>query len=130
MGFPIYNRRRTHTDRALFNLYFPFKKPNSNIFYHLSFLASNQITLDKFLNNFAYQLMKDLINFLATNILVTIQNNTTKLKSANYDYNWQYQKKFNKNKKKRRKRKIIYFNPSFSLTVATRIGEKFLKLIN
>ena len=37
----------------------------------------------------------------------------------------------NSNKrKKQRKRKIIYFNPPFSLTVATKIGKEFLKLID
>jgi len=57
------------------------------------------------------------------------QNYQTALKSANYKFDLTYQNTSNKNKKQR-KRKIIYFNPPFSLTVATKIGKEFLKLID
>ena len=58
-----------------------------------------------------------------------IKNNyQSALKSANYKFNLTYQKA-NKTTKKQRKRKIIYFNPPFSLTVATKIGKEFLNLV-
>ena len=50
------------------------------------------------------------------------------LKSANHKLNLTY-KKTNKTTKKQRKRKIIYFNPTFSLTIATKFGKKFLNLL-
>ena len=55
-------------------------------------------------------------------------NYQSALKSANHKFNLAYQNP-NKTTKKQRKRKIIYFNPPFSLTVATKIGKEFLNLV-
>ena len=57
------------------------------------------------------------------------QNYQTALKSANYKFGLTYQNTSNKHKKQR-KLKVVYFNPPFSLTEATKIRKEFLKLIN
>ena len=50
---------------------------------------------------------------------------------AGYEYDLKYIKEINciKNNKKNRPRKIIYFNPPYSNSVETNIGEKVLKLV-
>ena len=50
---------------------------------------------------------------------------------AGYSYKIKYIQKSeeNNNKKKNRQRKVIYFNPPFSKSVETNIGQKFLKLV-
>jgi hypothetical protein len=53
------------------------------------------------------------------------------LNEAGYKYELNFKPTTNnKNKNRKRKRKMIYFNPPYSLGVSTRIGAKFLKILD
>ena len=53
------------------------------------------------------------------------------LKKSGYDYKLKYQKNTSTiNSKQQRKRNIIWFNPPYSMNVATNVGRFFLNLIN
>ena len=106
--------------------YIPFRKPNSDILYvskqsnHPNqILKQLPITINERLNNLSSN--QESFNRIK-------HNYQSALKSANHKFNLAYQNQ-NKTTKKQRKRKIIYFNPPFSLTVATKIGKEFLNLV-
>jgi len=108
--------------------YIPFRKPNSDILYvnnksnHPNqILKQLPITINERLNNLSSN--EESFNRIK-------HSYQSALKSANYKFNLTYQKANEKTTKKQRKRKIIYFNPPFSLTVATKIGKEFLNLLN
>ena len=106
--------------------YFPFKKPNSRIFfvssqnYPRQIIKKLPITINKRINKLSSD--EEPFNHIKQNYL-------TAVKPANYKFDLTYQNINNKHKKQR-KRKIIYFNPPISLTVATKIVNEFLKLVH
>ena len=53
-------------------------------------------------------------------------------KKSGYNYQLTYQKSTNNKNKytRRRKRKIIRFNTPYSKNISTKVGNRFLKLIN
>ena len=59
------------------------------------------------------------------------------LKEAGYKYKLEFDETVHDNnnnnterpRKKKRKRNLIYFTPPYSMTVKTRIGQKFLKIV-
>ena len=53
------------------------------------------------------------------------------LKKSGYDYKLKFQKSTSTTtSKQQRKRKIIWFNPPYSMNVATNVGRYFLNLVN
>ena len=108
--------------------YHPYYKPNSPILY----LNNN--------SNHLKQILKQLPLTINQRRLINLSNNKdpfnnikkiyqNSLNSANYKHKIVYdQPLIGKNNK--RKRNIIYFNPSFKLNVASKVGKQFLNFIN
>ena len=117
------------TLNLLNNTYKPFSKPNNKIIYIHK--ESNHLpsTIKQILFSIESRLSSLSSNEKIFNESTPIYQEA--LKKSGYDDKLKYQKNTSTtNSKQQRKRNIIWFNPPYSMNVATNVGRFFLNLIN
>ena len=111
-------------------LYKPYRKPGDKPLYVSAY--SNHPP--QILKNLPAGIEKRLSNNSANQEIfnAAIQPFQSELERCGYSYKLEYKPKTEPNKKrrKRNKRKVTWFNPPFSLNIATNVGKEFLKLID
>ena len=111
-------------------LYKPYRKPGDKPLY----VSAHSNHPPQILKNLPTGIEKRISNNSANQEIfdAAVQPFQSELDRCGYSYQLKYnpRKEQNKPKKKRNKKNVTWFNPPFSLNVATNIGKEFLRLID
>ena len=110
-------------------LYKPYMKPNNTILY----INKDSNHPPSIIKNIPAAVNRRLTSISSNEAVFTAAAPpySEALAASGYDYNLKFEPEVNPSSKKRnRGRKVTYFNPPYSANVDTRIGAKFLQLID